>query len=471
MMVPGHAEPVAHANETAAIEALADALVVESLERNAELKGVQATVAQRVAALDVARAHFLPAIDVLMRYSRADGGRQIDLPVGDLLNPVYSTLNKLLAAQGQPAQFPQIKNESIALLRPEEQEAFVRLTQPLFDLRLTAGVRGRKAELRAETEGLQAFRGRLARDVRQAWYRWLRARQSLGILDATVELAAANLRINESLSRNGKITHDLVLRAEADLLEIEESRLAVRNGVTLAQAYVNLLRNRPQETALPNASVSDRDVDLARQRLAQRFGSAALARGTLQELAARQRYELARLDAALAAAKAGEDLARANFSPQVALAVDAGAQGGDLEFDSDSPFVLASVVLRFNVFSGGADLAALNQARAVSAELHAAREQIAQSIDLEVLDALQIFEVAYVSLRTAEKRVAAAEGAFTIAEKKRDLGQINQTEFIDSRRALTDAQLNRNLTRFAALSQLAALEYAVGGPTPAEEKP
>jgi outer membrane protein TolC len=75
------------------------------------------------------------------------------------------------------------------------------------------------------------------------------------------------------------------------------------------------------------------------------------------------------------------------------------------------------------------------------------------------------------SLRTAEKRVAAADGAFTIAEKKRDLGQINQTEFIDSRRALTDAQLNRNLTRFAALSQLAALEYAVGGPTPAKEKP
>jgi hypothetical protein len=51
-----------------------------------------------------------------------------------------------------------------------------------------AGLVGRTAELRAETEGLQAFRSRLARDVRQAWYRWLRARQSLGILDATVEL-------------------------------------------------------------------------------------------------------------------------------------------------------------------------------------------------------------------------------------------------------------------------------------------
>jgi len=52
--------------------------------------------------------------------------------------------------------------------------------------------------------------------------------------------------------------------------------------------------------------------------------------------------------------------------------------------------------------------------------------------------------------------------AFRIASRKRDLGQINQAEFIDSRRAMTDAQLNLNVTRFAALGSLAELEYALG---------
>ena len=76
--------------------------------------------------------------------------------------------------------------------------------------------------------------------------------------------------------------------------------------------------------------------------------------------------------------------------------------------------------------------------------------------------ALQDLEFTEASLGTATKRVEAAAGAFRIASRKRDLGQINQAEFIDSRRAMTDAQLNLNLTRFAALGSLAELEYALG---------
>ena len=79
--------------------------------------------------------------------------------------------------------------------------------------------------------------------------------------------------------------------------------------------------------------------------------------------------------------------------------------------------------------------------------------------------ALQDFELTQASLGTAAKRVEAADGAFRIASRKRDLGQINQAEFIDSRRAMTDAQLNLNVTRFAALSNLAELEYALGAGT------
>ena len=58
----------------------------------------------------------------------------------------------------------------------------------------------------------------------------------------------------------------------------------------------------------------------------------------------------------------------------------------------------------------------------------------------------------------------AASGAFAITSRKRDLGQINQAEFIDARRALTDAQLNVTLVRAEYLARLAELEYAVGGP-------
>ena len=77
---------------------ITDELVAEALESNLGLRAVEANVDQRLAALDGARARFLPTIDLQLRYSRADGGREIEFPVGDLLNPVYSSLNSLLAA-------------------------------------------------------------------------------------------------------------------------------------------------------------------------------------------------------------------------------------------------------------------------------------------------------------------------------------------------------------------------------------
>jgi outer membrane protein TolC len=182
----------------------------------------------------------------------------------------------------------------------------------------------------------------------------------------------------------------------------------------------------------------------------------------LQDAAVRQRSELRQLDAIAAAAAAGERLARAAFKPRIAFALDAGTQGTGYGFGSDDRYLLASLILRFNLFSGGADQAGVADARAVEREAHANRELTEQQIRFEVQQAVQDLELSQASLGTASKRVEAAAGAFRIASRKRDLGQINQAEFIDSRRALTDAQLNLNVTRFAALSALAELEYALG---------
>ena len=109
--------------------------------------------------------------------------------------------------------------------------------------------------------------------------------------------------------------------------------------------------------------------------------------------------------------------------------------------------MLASLVLRWNAFRGGADRAALDEARAFTEQLRTTRELAGQQVRLEVQQALERFEVAEASLGTAVKRAQAASGAFEITSRKRDLGQINQAEFIDARRAYTDAQLNVTLVR------------------------
>jgi outer membrane protein len=453
----------APAEETTPAEEVIAQLVAEAEAANLELAGAAAGVAQRLAVLDQARARYLPAIDLSLRYSRADGGREIDIPVGDLLNPVYASLNSLLEASGQPAPFQPIDNASIPFLRDREQESVVTLTQPLYDARIGAAARAAAGEYDAALFGLDALRVRVRRDVRQAYLRWLATRASVGILESSLGAAQENQRVNDSLHRNGRATRDVVLRAEADVLEIEQQLAAARGGERVAQNYVNLLRNAALDTSLPPAQVSDADVTRLRDALIRRAGGAARDRTTLQDTAVERRPELRQIDSGLEASAAAQDLARAAFKPQLALAVDAGIQGEEYGFDEEDRFVLASVVLRFNFFRGGADRAALREARERTAELRTARDLAEQQIRLEVLQAVTDFEVAEATLRTTAKRVAAAQGAFDIARRKRDLGQIPPVEFIDARRALTSAQLSEQVTRFEALAALAQVEYALGG--------
>lgn len=439
-------------------------VVDEALQANLQLRASGASVQQRLAALEQARARYLPAIDFSARYTVADGGRTIEVPVGDLLNPVYATLDEMLVAQGQPPRFPRVSNQAIEFLRNPEQETKILLQQPLYEPRLGPGVDGNRAQVTRAEADLEALRSQVIRDVKQAYYGWLAAGQAVAVLDATLEATRANLAANESLYRNGRVTRDLVYRAEADVLEIEQQRLATASRVRIARSYVNLLRNAPLTQPLPNADLDGPTIERFRGRLLRALAGRQLDARPLQDLAGQRRQELKSLDAAILAALAQQDLARAAFKPSLGLGAEAGIQGADYGFDAEERYVLASLVLRFNAFRGGADRAALDEARALTEQLRATRDLAGQQVRLEVQQALETFEVAEASLGTAVKRAEAASGAFRIISRKRDLGQINQAEFIDARRAYTDAELNVTLVRAEYLARLAEVEYAIGDP-------
>ena len=413
-----------------AVLRVTDGLVAEALAGNLGLEQAKSNVAEQLAILDQARAEYLPQIDVQLRLTDADGGREISVP-----------------ALGIDFQF----------LRDREQDSYLRLSQPIYDARLVAEKRGAEHLYDASRHGLDAYRLRLARDVRQAYYRWLAARESIGVLEATAELAAENERVNASLYRNGKVTRDLLLRAEAERLEITQQLLRARAAEDLARRYLNLLCNAPLEREPEAVAVTDADLP----RLAMRVP--APRPGALEELALGRRSELRELDSGLAAAEESERAARAAFKPQLAFAVDAGTQGEEWDYSDRDSYLLASVVVRFNLFNGGGDRAAIRAARAQEAELAAGRELAEQQIRIEVQEALTDLEVAEASLETAARRVEAAEAAYTIVAKKRDLGQVSPADYLDAQRALTQARLNGNVTRFQALGALAQVEYAIGG--------
>jgi outer membrane protein TolC len=431
-----------------------DGYVRESLVSNLSLQSESLEVERNLALLDAARARFLPEVGLAARYTRADGGREIDVPLGSLLNPVYSTLNDLLAAQGQPGRpFPPIGDQTIKFQREREQDTRVTLRQPIYAPAIPAAVRAQQAALEASEFGRVAVARRLKRDVTVAYLDWLKATKTVDIVQASLSLLEENLRVNDSLFRNGKITQDQVLRARAELLAVVQQLREARNGQSQARSYVNFLRNRPLDDELTPAAI---EGEIART---------VHDLGSLRTAALTNRPELEQLNRAARAAESRVQLARADLKPTLSLGVDAGTQGEEYEFGRGRNFAMVSLVLNWQFFDGGANRAEARSARAEARQATTRRDEIALQIQLEVQQALDRLETTSDSLATAQARAEAARAGFRIAGRKRDEGVINQVEFIDSRSSLTGAELNLNVTLFDLLARQAELDYATAAGT------
>lgn len=448
----------AFAAEERGVEAVLADYVAQALESNLGLERQDLSVELSLAALDEARGRYLPQASIESRFSRAEGGRTIALPLGDLINPAYATLNELLVAQGRAPVFGSVANTEFEFLREQEQQTYVRLLQPLYVPEIRADVRAHSALARSEEATRDTVARTLVRDVQIGYHNWLKTQQGLAIVMASRELLDENLRVNESLHANGKVTRDQVLRAQAELLEVEQQQVQASSALEIARSYFNFLLNRPLETAIERGVVTGADAALP-------------ALGALQERALVQRSELRQLDSLGDAAEAQIAAATSRFKPNIALAFESGVQGEEYRFGHEDDYSIASLVFSWNIFNGNQDRARLAQARFARRAVGVEREDAAQQIALAVEQAHADLRAALSALGTARARQDAAREVFKIAARKRDAGVISQVEFLDARTTLTSAELNYTVTQFNLLSRRAELEFAVGAAPAAAATP
>jgi len=136
VLVPGRA---------AGVPAAASGYVAEALANNLGLAGQALDVEQARSRLAEVRGALQPRLDLMARYSRADGGRTIDFPTGDLLNGAY--------LQGDDTGFP-VQDGDDGALRKGRMWAFTDQEQVFY--RFTATKEGKYP-----AEMLQKFTGNL----------------------------------------------------------------------------------------------------------------------------------------------------------------------------------------------------------------------------------------------------------------------------------------------------------------------
>jgi outer membrane protein len=420
-----------------------DAYIKEGLESNRGLKQKQLDYAADLAALKEAKGLFFPDLSVNARYTVARGGRIIEFPVGDLMNPVYSTLNLLTGSE----QFPQIENQEFPFLRPTEHETKLTLMQPIFSTDIIQNYQIRKQYTEISRIDMDRYKRELVKEISKSYYGFQKASQLVWLADTSLSLVRENLRVSRSLFENDKVTIDEVYRSESELSKVEVQQAQARNMLEASRAYFNFLLNRDLEAPV---ELFDETPSAIPVSLDQASSAAVQNRDELRQIEEYQELN-----------RRVTKLHRGNNIPGLFGLVDYGFQGEEYRFTGEDDFLMASLVMRWTLFQGNVNHQKVQQSRIEGEKLSQLHEETVQQIKLEVINHYYAVQAAYESVQSAGKQVASALRAYELINRKYSEGQSPLLELMDARTTLTSAAANLIIARSEYFSSLADLECAM----------
>lgn len=417
-----------------------DRYIREAFSNNLVIREKKIALDKSLLAVQEARSLFLPTTWFETQYSLAQGGRAINIPIGDLLNPVYNTLNQLTSSN----RFPTVSNVQEQFLPNNFYDARLKTTMPLInpDLGINRHIKQQEVELKAND--ILIYKRELVKEIKVAYYNFLMSKSAVGILEDALNLVQQNLRLNQSLLANGKGLPAHVTRAETEVLSVQNQLLNARNTIQNAAAYFNFLLNRPltdsiifEEAKMPDAPVQvlmpdDTNINNREELNALRLASSITG-----------------------------DILKQNRSfakPRLNAFVDFAAQNFDFKVNRQSFFYLGGLQLQIPIYAGKRNLHRIGQTEKEVQRLDMQTEQTRQQLQLAVFNARNNARNAYNGYHTALKQEEAAAQYFRLTDRSYREGVSPFIEFLDARNQLTSARLQANIGKYKFLAGLSEFE-------------
>lgn len=421
-----------------------ESYIETGIENNLALKQLNYSYEESLYALQEARGYFYPNISLNARASVAEGGRTIEFPVGDMLNPVYNTLNELTASN----DFPTIENEEIEFMRPFEHDTRVSLVQPLFNPSIYYHAKIQKALSTSSGIDRNIYKRNLVADIKEAYMNYLKSIKWTELLDDSKKLTEENIRVNTSLYKNNKVTIDYIYRSEAELSKLEQQQAEAEKSQQIAQRYFNFLLNQPLTTEIEvDTTISNRVPALP--------GSADI------NAAIERRSEIDLIQSYQEANAYSQKLYTSNYLPSLALAANYGFQGDEYTFDSRSDYAMVSLAFRWNLFSGMQRKAQLQQSKVQGLSLNEKQTEVKKRIELQIHAAYLDLIASQKAISAAGKQQQSAKQTFKLVNKKYTAGQLNLLEYLDAQTTLINARENYWLEVYNYYIKLANYEREI----------
>ena len=412
------------------------------LQNNESIKQQQFYLDRSLYALKEARSLFLPSIGLNASYTLADGGRAVDLPIGDLLNGAYATLNHLTASN----KFPQVQNQSIALNPNNFYNLNLHTTFPIINAELTYNRKIKSQQIDLQATEVNIYKRELAKEIKLAYFNYLQAFEAAKIYENALKLVQENARINTALFNNQKINRTAVIRSNNEVTKVSAQINTANQQLNNAKAYFNFLLNRPLDT--------DIEMDII---------SNVPGNEIMHDTSVGKREELQKLNTAKEINKNLIGLANSYRKPKLNSFLDLGSQGFDFNVNSKAPYYFVGLSLEWNIFSPWKYKYKAKQVESDQQALESQTSYVQQQLALQVRLAMNSFSASVTNYTAAVSQVKAADKYYQDVLRLYKEGLALFIELLDAQNQLVLAQLQANINLYDTWKKQAEIERATAG--------
>ncbi|MDQ1166099.1 TolC family protein [Flavobacterium sp. SORGH_AS_0622] len=414
-----------------------DSYIETGLKNNEVIKQHNFDINKSMYALKEAHSLFYPTVSLNGTYTKAEGGRTIDIPIGDMLNPVYNTLNQITNSNA----FPALENQSVLINPDNFYDAKIHTTMPLLNFEIIYNKRIKSQQTSLQKIELAIYQRELVKEIKIAYYKYLQSVEGIKIYEDALALVKENQRVNQSLYKNEKINRTAVLRSDNEVIRIQANLETAKQTSNNAKSYFNFLLNQKLDTAIEAEENDAPPIDANEENT-------------------QNREELQKLNQVKEINENVSRLTSSFWLPKLNGFADFGIQDFDFEVNKQSRYYFAGAAIEWTIFSGNKNKYRLKQVEEESKKISSQTDNVKQQLLLQ-------FQVSQHNLKSALEQFYADKNQKVAAKKYNEditklykQGQAIYIELLDAQNQWVNAQLNTNISLYNSWIAFAELERA-----------
>ena len=413
-----------------------DEYVATAFQQNITLQQKSIQVEKAMIALKTAQSLYQPSVAFQGGYQSGEGGRSIAFPVGDLLNPVYSTLNALTKSTA----FPQIANVETNFFPRDFYDVKVQTTMPLYNKDISYNKQIQEQSLSLQREDVSLYKRELVKQIKTAYYNYLLSLGLVKVYENSLNLALEGKKVNEKLLANGKGLPAYLLRSDSEIATIQAQIADAVKQNQAAQYYFNFLLNRELRAEIR--------IDFEVEKAVA--GVYSVVPGV--------REELSLLSKSINIQETVLKMNESFYLPKLNGFVNLGSQATLNNISSKSGYYFFGLQMDIPIFSGKRNLYKVKQTQLDIASAKNALDLSTKQFNMATEIAQKNVQSSIVSFQASTKTYEAAAAYLRLIEKGYKEGVSTYLETVDARNQWMNAQINYQLKQFNVLIAAAAYE-------------